>query len=40
MTEHNLWFYQRMMQDLRAAIREGRLGSHARQFLTRYRSRN
>lgn len=38
MTEHNLWFYQRLMQGLRNAIGEGRLASHARAFLDRYRS--
>jgi queuine tRNA-ribosyltransferase len=36
MTEHNLWFYQRTMQGLRAAIGEGRLARHAREFLERY----
>jgi queuine tRNA-ribosyltransferase len=38
MTEHNLWFYQRMMQDLRDAIGEGRLAAHATAFLDRYRA--
>ncbi|GAA4039989.1 tRNA guanosine(34) transglycosylase Tgt [Sphingomonas rosea] len=38
MTEHNLWFYQRMMGGLRDAIGEGRLASHARAFLDRYRA--
>lgn len=37
MTEHNLWFYQRLMQGLRAAIGEGRLAAHASGFLDRYR---
>jgi queuine tRNA-ribosyltransferase len=37
MTEHNLWFYQRLMQGLRDAIGGGRLASHARAFLSRYR---
>ena len=36
MTEHNLSFYQRLMQGLRDAIREGRLASHAAAFLDRY----
>jgi queuine tRNA-ribosyltransferase len=36
MTEHNLWFYQRLMQDLREAIAEGRLGDFAREFRGRY----
>jgi queuine tRNA-ribosyltransferase len=39
MTEHNLWFYQRLMQDLREAIAGGRLAAHARGFLRRYRGR-
>lgn len=39
MTEHNLWFYQRVMQGLREAIAEQRLESHARAVLDRYRSR-
>ena len=38
MTEHNLWFYQRLMQGLRDAIGEGRFAAHAAEFLTRYRS--
>ena len=38
MTQHNLWFYQRLMQDLRRAIAEGRLGAFAAGFVTRYRS--
>ena len=40
MTEHNLWFYQRVMADLRDAIGKGRLQSHARAFLDRYRHRS
>ena len=36
MTEHNLSFYQRLMQGLRDAIREGRLASHVAAFLDRY----
>jgi queuine tRNA-ribosyltransferase len=36
MTEHNLWFYQRLMQDLRDAIGKGRLDAHANGFLARY----
>jgi queuine tRNA-ribosyltransferase len=39
MTEHNLWFYQRVMQGLREAISTGRLERHARSFLDRYRRR-
>ena len=38
MTEHNLWFYQRMMAGLRDAIAGARLASHARNFLDRYRA--
>jgi queuine tRNA-ribosyltransferase len=40
MTEHNLWFYQRVMVDLRRAIGERKLDSHARAFLDRYRQRS
>ncbi len=39
MTEHNLWFYQRLMQGLRAAIAEGRLASFADDFRQRYKAR-
>ena len=38
MTEHNLWFYQRLMQSLRDAIGEARLYIFSREFLTRFRS--
>ena len=38
MTEHNLWFYQRLMQGLRDAIRDGRFKTHAAAFLDRYRA--
>ena len=37
MTEHNLWFYQRLMEGLRGAIAEGRLGEYADAFRARYR---
>jgi queuine tRNA-ribosyltransferase len=37
MTEHNLWFYQRLMQGLRDAIASQRLDSHAAEFLGKYR---
>ena len=37
MTEHNLWFYQRLMQGLRDAIADGRLTDFAGQFRARYR---
>jgi queuine tRNA-ribosyltransferase len=36
LTEHNLWFYGRLMAELRAAIGEGRLGSYAAGFRDRY----
>ena len=38
MTEHNLWFYQRLMHGLRDAIAGQRFDAHAAQFLARYRS--
>ncbi len=38
MTEHNLWFYQRLMQDLREAIAEGRLAAYADGFRRRYKA--
>jgi queuine tRNA-ribosyltransferase len=37
MTQHNLWFYQRLMQDLRGAIAGERLQEFANAFLPRYR---
>src|SRR3546814_115587 len=39
MTEHNIWFYQQMMADLRAAIAAGTLARVATDFLDRYRSK-
>ena len=36
MTEHNIWFYQALMADLRAAIGEGRLAQFARDFREGY----
>ena len=36
MTEHNLWFYQALMSDLRSAIAEGRLASFATAFRRAY----
>jgi queuine tRNA-ribosyltransferase len=38
MTEHNLWFYQRLMQGMRDAIAESRFAAHAASFLDRYRN--
>ena len=37
MTEHNLSFYQRLMQGLRQAISDGRFAAHATEVLDRYR---
>jgi queuine tRNA-ribosyltransferase len=37
MTEHNLWFYQRLMAGLRDAIRGGQLKIFADDFRARYR---
>ena len=37
MTQHNLWFYQRIMQGLRQAISNQRLQAFASEFLQRYR---
>ncbi|SNS41242.1 tRNA-guanine transglycosylase [Sphingomonas laterariae] len=37
MTEHNLWFYQQLMAELRAAIAEGRLKAFADGFRARYK---
>jgi len=37
MTQHNLWFYQRLMQALRDAIAAQGLAAFAAQFLERYR---
>jgi queuine tRNA-ribosyltransferase len=36
MTEHNLWFYQRLMQGMRDAIAAARLAVFAAEFLGRY----
>jgi queuine tRNA-ribosyltransferase len=38
MTEHNIWFYQGLMSDLRAAIAERRLAAFAADFRASYRS--
>ena len=37
MTQHNLWFYQRLMEGLRDAIDRQRLQDFASEFLQRYR---
>ena len=36
MTEHNIWFYETLMADLRAAIADGRLTAFANAFRARY----
>jgi queuine tRNA-ribosyltransferase len=36
MTEHNLWFYQGLMSDLREAISGRRLATFAADFRDRY----
>jgi queuine tRNA-ribosyltransferase len=38
MTQHNLWFYQRLMQQSRDAIAGSRMESFAASFLERYRA--
>lgn len=38
LTEHNLTFYQRLMQDLRSAIAAQKLDEYAARFLQNYRS--
>jgi queuine tRNA-ribosyltransferase len=38
MTQHNLWFYQRLMQDLRDSIAKQRLQAFAGEFFRRYRA--
>ncbi|AEI37735.1 tRNA guanosine(34) transglycosylase Tgt [Zymomonas mobilis] len=40
MTEHNIAFYQQLMQGLRMAIEEGRLSDFATAFRARYRAKN
>ena len=37
MTQHNLWFYQRLMQGLRDAIAGQKLSAFASSFVARYR---
>ena len=39
MTEHNLWFYQRLMASMRDAIAGSRLKDFAGEFLPRYRGK-
>lgn len=40
MTEHNLYFYQALMADLRSAIGEGRLTAFAQDFRSHYTAKN
>ena len=40
MTQHNVWFYQRLMEGLREAIAARRLQAFASEFLQRYRGMN
>jgi queuine tRNA-ribosyltransferase len=40
MTQHNLWFYQLAMQNLREAITSNTLSSFAQSFLDRYRRKS
>jgi queuine tRNA-ribosyltransferase len=40
MTEHNLWFFQRLMEGLRDAIAAERLEQHASRFIEQYRGTN
>ncbi|UUL82772.1 tRNA guanosine(34) transglycosylase Tgt [Sphingomonas qomolangmaensis] len=40
MTEHNLWFYQALMADLRSAIERGGLSAFADEFRARYAERD
>ncbi|MEO0085915.1 MAG: tRNA guanosine(34) transglycosylase Tgt [candidate division WOR-3 bacterium] len=37
LTLHNVWFYQRLMQDIRESLKAGRFESWAEGFLGRYR---
>ncbi len=39
MTEHNIWFYETLMADLRAAIAGGTLKTYADEFRLRYKGR-
>jgi queuine tRNA-ribosyltransferase len=39
MTEHNIWFYQELMQGLRTAIASQTLSGFAAAFLSRYKNR-
>lgn len=39
MTEHNIWFYQQLMEKLRAAIAAGTLSDFANAFRARYKGK-
>lgn len=39
-TTHNLFYYQRLMKDLRAAIEQGRLGTFVEEFRAIYRGKS
>ncbi len=36
LTQHNLWFYQDLMRDIRAAIEQGRFAEFKREFIANY----
>lgn len=36
LTQHNLWFYQDLMRDIRAAIEQGRFAEFKKEFIDRY----
>jgi queuine tRNA-ribosyltransferase len=38
MTQHNLWFYQRLMQAIRDEVAGQRLQAFRQEFLQRYRA--
>jgi len=38
MTEHNLWFFQRLMEGLRTSMAEGRFDVHSAATIERYRA--
>ena len=36
LTQHNLWFYQDLMRDIRTAIEQGRFAQFKREFIEKY----
>ncbi|MBQ7127902.1 MAG: tRNA guanosine(34) transglycosylase Tgt, partial [Alphaproteobacteria bacterium] len=36
LTQHNLWFYQDLMRDIRTAIEQGRFAAFKREFIEKY----